>query len=317
MKTSYVIENQRLVPNESSIKSDLTVFNEYNLTNENEFIESFSLPKSIFAFDDLAPLTPRYETILSPVLGNTLILALSTIQTVPASTAVEDRLETHLFVLGEQELLWFNQLPDSSVLSILSNEHFQMIPSKESILLSFILLFSEHFKLELENQKNAIQCLKQQAPRASNVTLISQVATVEQDLVILEHTIDVQDIAVRHLLENSLFLSSVKNDKLVWDVKENNRIIKQTIHMYRDLLDTVSNLYSDIISNNLNQTMRYLNSLSIIIATSALIASLWGMNTGGLPFKDQPLGTWVMIGIAITAGIVMYLFLKKKDSFKD
>jgi magnesium transporter len=68
-------------------------------------------------------------------------------------------------------------------------------------------------------------------------------------------------------------------------------------------------------SNTLNMLMKFLSSISLILASSGLIAELWGMNTGGLPFESNDYGTLIMIFIAFIAGLSMYIYLRRKNFF--
>ena len=45
--------------------------------------------------------------------------------------------------------------------------------------------------------------------------------------------------------------------------------------IYKDILDSTMDAYSSIISNNLNEVMKLLTSITIIISIPTLIASLW------------------------------------------
>lgn len=143
------------------------------------------------------------------------------------------------------------------------------------------------------------------------------ISQTEQNLVILEHTIESQEIAVSNLIDHSSFLELLDNDTLVHDVEWYNQQVNRLIHVYRDLFDAVSSLYSGIVSNNLNVLMKFLSSISIVLAASSFIAELWGMNTGGLPFESNNFGFFIMFTIAIFSGFIMYLFLKSRHFFDD
>ena len=120
-----------------------------------------------------------------------------------------------------------------------------------------------------------------------------------------------------NLIDHSSFLELLDNDTLVHDVKWYNQQVNRLIHVYRDLFDAVSSLYSGIVSNNLNVLMKFLSSISIVLAASSFIAELWGMNTGGLPFESNNFGFFIMFTIAIFSGFIMYLFLKSRHFFDD
>jgi Mg2+ and Co2+ transporter CorA len=51
---------------------------------------------------------------------------------------------------------------------------------------------------------------------------------------------------------------------------------------------------------------------SVIFLPATLIASLWGMNVGGIPFSGSPNGIWVIAGLIAavfaSGAIVLYRF---------
>ena len=54
---------------------------------------------------------------------------------------------------------------------------------------------------------------------------------------------------------------------------------------------------------------------SVIFLPATLIASIWGMNVGGVPFSGNPNGFWVVVGLiaaifAIVAIVIFWFRLK-------
>ena len=49
---------------------------------------------------------------------------------------------------------------------------------------------------------------------------------------------------------------------------------------------------------------------SAIFLPATLIASIWGMNVGGIPFSGSPIGFWVVAGLiaAVFALVAIVLF---------
>ena len=110
----------------------------------------------------------------------------------------------------------------------------------------------------------------------------------------------------------------IKNIKLYEDDEDilEDAIIenKQAIEMskiYKDILDSTMDAYSSIISNNLNEVMKLLTSITIIISIPTLIASLWGMNVE-VPFEIEKYGFWILCGIAFVVTAVTIVLLNKK-----
>ena len=110
----------------------------------------------------------------------------------------------------------------------------------------------------------------------------------------------------------------IKNIKLYEDDEDilEDAIIenKQAIEMskiYKDILDSTMDAYSSIISNNLNEVMKLLTSITIIISIPTLIASLWGMNVE-VPFEIANYVFWILCAIAFVVTAVTIALLNKK-----
>ncbi|WP_072061795.1 CorA family divalent cation transporter [Megasphaera cerevisiae] len=74
------------------------------------------------------------------------------------------------------------------------------------------------------------------------------------------------------------------------------------------------NLTNPIISNNLNMVMKFLASITIILAVPTIIFSLWGVNVP-LPFSTSEMGFIYIIGIAFICAIGAIVMLWRKDLF--
>ncbi len=91
--------------------------------------------------------------------------------------------------------------------------------------------------------------------------------------------------------------------------------IKQLIELCKSSLKNIVNIresHSTIMTNNLNQVMKLLTSLTVILTIPTIISSIYGMNIN-LPFARSPLAFfWVMGTILIISFIVLIIFLKKR-----
>lgn len=137
-------------------------------------------------------------------------------------------------------------------------------------------------------------------------------------------------------LEKSLvyFTTSLKSNELVMEKTMRGKIIKlyeddediledaivenkQAIEMskiYSDILNGTMDAYASIISNNLNGVMKFLTSITIVLAIPTMIASFWGMNVP-VPSQGNQYGFGILIGISIIITIISIIWLKRRDMF--
>ena len=118
------------------------------------------------------------------------------------------------------------------------------------------------------------------------------------------------------VMERTLKVKNIKLYEEDEDILEDAIIEnKQAIEMskiYSDILNGTMDAYASIISNNLNGVMKFLTSITIVLAVPTMISSFWGMNVE-LPLQNNPIGFVAMIGIATVSTLLVILWLKKKD----
>lgn len=111
-------------------------------------------------------------------------------------------------------------------------------------------------------------------------------------------------------------VSFFEEDEDLWDdVLIENRQAMEMSTIYRDILNGTMDTYATLISNNLNQVMKILTSLTLLVAVPSMIGSFWGMNTG-VPFQGEQWGFWVVIGLSVVICTVIAIVLWKKKMLK-
>ena len=86
-------------------------------------------------------------------------------------------------------------------------------------------------------------------------------------------------------------------------------------NIYRDILNGTRELFSSVIDNSLNNVMKVLTSVTIILSIPTITSGLWGMNTSSLPLVDSPYGFEIICGLTALLCAIVVLILRKKDLF--
>ncbi len=89
----------------------------------------------------------------------------------------------------------------------------------------------------------------------------------------------------------------------------------QLIDSAKTILKTIQNIRvasEAILAQGLNNTIRTLTAVTILLTIPTLISSLFGMNVP-LPIQDHPYAFYVVLGIILTAvGVTVYFFRKNR-----
>ncbi len=102
-----------------------------------------------------------------------------------------------------------------------------------------------------------------------------------------------------------------EDEDLLEDVIIENKQAREMVEMYSKILSRLADTFSSIISNDQNMVMKFLASMTIVIAIPTVISSFFGMNVP-MPFSEDPKGFAYIIGIATcVSGLLVFLFWRK------
>ena len=109
------------------------------------------------------------------------------------------------------------------------------------------------------------------------------------------------------------YLKMYDEDKdLLEDVIIENAQAIEMADVYTSILSGMMDAFASIISNNVNNAMKFLTSVTIILTLPTMVASFFGMNVE-IPLKNNPFGFIFTILIALgLSGTVTYIFWKRK-----
>lgn len=91
---------------------------------------------------------------------------------------------------------------------------------------------------------------------------------------------------------------------------------KQAIEMtqiYRDIINGTRELLSTIINNRMNNIMKYLAAITIVMSIPTIVSSFYGMNIGGGMPLDQ--FWWFPVALSVALSLGAAVILVKKDMF--
>ena len=105
-----------------------------------------------------------------------------------------------------------------------------------------------------------------------------------------------------------------EDEDLLEDVIIEFKQATEMVEMYSHILNSMMEVFASIISNNLNLVMKFLASVTIMLAIPTLISGLWGMNVP-VPFADTPYGFTIVMFLAVVIGGGAGYLLWKKHMF--
>jgi magnesium transporter len=144
--------------------------------------------------------------------------------------------------------------------------------------------------------------------------IIRDILTIKRNIVSFRRIMQAHKVIIRRLrAKNSMYCTDVCLDLYFETLVEHTKDIWDLLTNYRDTIDAIHETNESLVSFKLNNIMRLLTTISVIMLPTGLIAGIFGMNAKNMPIIGLVGDFWVLIGIMITIAIVMVgIFSKKK-----
>ncbi|MBW7845693.1 MAG: magnesium transporter CorA family protein [Bacteroidia bacterium] len=232
--------------------------------------------------DDALP----YKTLpLGIIIKRDLILTVCSKQTEVIQAFVEERVRNLNTALREKMLL--------------------------QIFLRSSILYLRYLKT-INNKADEIQEILHKATRNSELL---QLLNLEKSLVYFNTSLKSNELMMMRLQQHTVMKELKESEQeLINDVIIETKQAIEMAKIYSNILGNMMGAHSSIISNNLNITIRFLTSITIILSLPILIASLYGMNVE-LPFADYEHAFWIVMSLALGLSAIGVLFFHKKNLF--
>ena len=137
---------------------------------------------------------------------------------------------------------------------------------------------------------------------------------LEKSLVYFSTSLKSNEVVMEKTMKGKIIKLYEEDEDLLEDAIIENKQAIEMAKIYSDILSGTMDAYASLISNNLNVVMKYLTSITLVIAVPTMISSFFGMNLD-LPFTNNSFGFFIIIVISILLSLVVAWWLKRKDMF--
>ena len=182
---------------------------------------------------------------------------------------------------------------------------------KSRMLLQLFYLNSEIFLNLLRKLNKETEIAENVLKNSMKNKALLKLLSLEKGLVYFTTSLKANEVVMEKTMRGNLIKLYDEDEDILEDAIIENKQAIEMAKIYRDILTGTMDAYASIISNNLSGVMKYLTSITIILAIPTMIASYWGMNVA-VPMQNNPLGFVIIVLISILIGVVVSIWLKKK-----
>ena len=149
-----------------------------------------------------------------------------------------------------------------------------------------------------------------------------QKSTRDEDLISLHTTEKTLVYFTTSLKENDGVLDRLSKGTVITLFEGDADLLEDTIiethqaidmaGLYRRILSSITNTYATVISNNLNNVMKFLAGITIVLSIPTIISSFLGMNVWFGEIGTNHASAWVILGISVLASLGVAAWLRKR-----
>lgn len=205
---------------------------------------------------------------------------------------------------------------DTPVINYFINNKVREFSTKKKMRFIYQILFRSAYLYQLYLRgidKKRVEIEERVDGDTQNIDLI-ELHELESTLVYFATSLRSNSVVIERLRRYKRLEQYPEDMELLEDViVEYQQAIEMTT-IYRDIIDGTRELLSSIIDNRLNNVMKYLTSITIVMAIPTIISGIYGMNVDEkwMPFANTPFGFGVICLIIVIICIITLWILRKK-----
>lgn len=164
----------------------------------------------------------------------------------------------------------------------------------------------------LKKIRRHLEKLEKQIQVSTENNQLYQLLNIQKSLVVFEAAAEGNYQTLIKLSQTSVFTKNHAYHTHLHDILVEVRQAKTSIHIQLQLTQHMTEIFSAVVSNNLNNVMKILTSLTIVLTIPTIIGGIFGMNVA-LPFSKHESAFFF---IALATLLLCWLavrYLKKKN----
>lgn len=178
---------------------------------------------------------------------------------------------------------------------------------KTQMLLHLWLRVTNHYIAALKDLGRRFTRIETELHRSLRNRELMELLEVEKSLVYFSTSLKADELTLRRISTGRQIKLYEADQDLLDDVLIETDQAVELCSIYTGLLSRTMEAFGSVISNNLNQVMKVLTSLTLVMAIPAVVSGIFGMNVG-LPTDNF----WIAMGVMLALVLIACIILTKK-----
>ena len=189
------------------------------------------------------------------------------------------------------------------------------VANRTRFVLQILFRVAMNYQADLKYIEVKRMAIEESIRKATRRDDLFELHELESNLVYFKTSLSVNCSVIDRIGKLSRFVSSPEDRDLMDDVIiETNQALEMTM-TYSQIIKGTRQLVEADLNNSLSTIMKFLTSITLIIAIPTLVASFYGMNVA-LPGEDYPYTYIVLLGVMAAICILAIWRLQKRGMWR-
>jgi magnesium transporter len=160
---------------------------------------------------------------------------------------------------------------------------------------------------------NKLDALEEEIFEGRSEEIVRDISNAKQEIINFRKVIrperpvlrDLERVKHRYLapdLDLEIYFDDIVDaNERIWDMLEN----------YKEVVEALEESNESVISHRVNDILRVLTSISVIVLPLTLLASIWGMNVG-VPGEGSNAAFWIVVGAMFAILVAMVAYFRRR-----
>ncbi len=192
-------------------------------------------------------------------------------------------------------------------------------PGKQSrFVLQLLYATAARYLLYLRSVEKKTDAMENDFSRYQRNRELLELTKLQKSLVYFTTGLRSNESVIEKLIRTGHIQKYEEDADLLEDVIVESKQAIEMAKIYSEILQSLSDTFSSVISNNLNVAMKVLAMITLVMSIPTMIFSAYGMNLNlaSMPFATHPFGFPIVIGIAAASALAAIFVILRIKLFK-
>ncbi len=215
-------------------------------------------------------------------------------------------------ILTHNQIVTVNSFDNGAINKFL-NTFEKRDPDKRSLMaLKIFEKVVQHFMEFLKEINNRRNIYEQKLYDSNRNEELLHLMRIQKSLVYFVTALRSNELMMMKMERTNFLVLKDDERELLNDIIIDTSQALEMANVYTNILSSTLDAFASIISNNLNNVLKRLTSITIILSLPALVTSIYGMNVE-IPYANTPHAFYIPVVLSIVVSVIIaWYFMKKK-----